>query len=688
MRAGPKRAREPCDDMEEPLVLARSTRRVPILAASLALGLATAATAAGAAAATAPQAAGATAPTTLNQSLAGAQSTTLPNGDRVLVSGTGPGAIDVVRAPDGRTVPSVRYTPDGHHAYVIPASVLADPAQLANQAAYQIPALSTPSTPAATPYYPLSILQINALGLDGKAADAVTFLTNVDDVTKWGMPLPVNGGIERVAVPTGHYSATTIFSTYDPTTDTGTEHVVEQVDFTVTAGGVTTLNADERTATSPVTASAPKPTTTDFLELDYLRHDLKGVLGGVVAVSDGDTFVNPTSGAQVGTFTYDLQGWGGESPAGAAEPYRYDAMFPAADHVEANQSYQVDASKLTTTHNIIDTDAGETRRVGEYMIGAMSPMLGGTAMGHLVPVPSHLTTYAAAPVDDAQYMVNVIPGLPAADAGFPAQLQFSQTGPIYQGKAEVWRTWAHGPLSAQVGQYKDPTSCRACADGGTVDLSLNTIVDSNPDDTAMMLGNATGHFTVYRDGNQIFSQDNTSGAELTGQAQTAGKYRMVFDLDLSQFPITQSTASHTDITVPYTPTPDPKWTLPKADYCQAQGTGTTACSVLPVLNLNYQLATDGTNTSHGPVAALALTVGHQSYNGAGSDAAATGATVSVSYDKGATWTPASVVPAGQNHFVALWKNGAKGSTPWLKVTASDTLGGSITQTVANAYTIG
>jgi hypothetical protein len=67
----------------------------------------------------------------------------------------------------------------------------------------------------------------------------------------------------------------------------------------------------------------------------------------------------------------------------------------------------------------------------------------------------------------------------------------------------------------------------------------------------------------------------------------------------------------------------------------------------------------------------------------------TGATVSASFDKGATWTAASVAPVGDNHFIAVWKNAAaKGATPWLKVTASDALGGSITQTVANAYTIG
>ena len=157
-------------------------RRVPTLATAVALGLATAA---GAAAASAPPAAASPAP--VQHSVARAQSTTLPNGDRVLVTGTGPAASVVVQAPDGSTVPAVRYTPDAHHAYVIPDSVLAHPAQL-TAAQYQIPALSAASAPAATPFYPLSILQINAVGLDGKPADASTFLTDVDDVSKWSTP--------------------------------------------------------------------------------------------------------------------------------------------------------------------------------------------------------------------------------------------------------------------------------------------------------------------------------------------------------------------------------------------------------------------------------------------------------------------------------------------------------------------
>lgn len=58
----------------------------------------------------------------------------------------------------------------------------------------------------------------------------------------------------------------------------------------------------------------------------------------------------------------------------------------------------------------------------------------------------------------------------------------------------------------------------------------------------------------------------------------------------------------------------------------------------------------------------------------------------MSYDAGKTWVPAAAAPTGDGHYLAAWLNSApKGSTPWLKVTATDAIGGSISQTVANAY---
>ncbi|WP_323747460.1 hypothetical protein [Catenulispora rubra] len=655
---------------------------------AIALGVVTAAGVSGTATASSTPSGSAAATSLDGVQTAAPQISTLPNGDRVLVFGSGAAANVAVFAPDGNTVPFMRYAPNTHHAYVIPDSILAAPGQLvASQ--YEIPALSTAS-PLATPHYPLRILQVNAVGLDGQATDGVAYLTDTDDANRWSIPIPIVNGVARVAIPAGHYAATTGFQAVDPATNAATVHAVTQLDVTVADTGVSTMTVDERTATAQITADTPRPAVNDNNDVVFNTTDGNGVVGGVQVSTEGrPIYVSPTAAPKAGKFSYQVFAWGGESPAGTADPYRYEVMFPAADHIDADQTYTVDASTLATVHNTIDTDPSNTKHRGEFMTAASSPGLGGSLTSQVVTVPGKLTTYYGAPVGDANYVRVVVPTLPSGSTGFPSTMFFSANEPTYAGPTETWRTWGHGPLTPQVGQYPGKASCRSCADGGTVDLVLNRLQDSSPDTVVAAIGPATGHLSVYRDGNQVFSQDNTSGVELTGQAQQPGTYRMVFDQDVSQFPITQSTATHTDVTVPYTPAPDPKWTLPSGDFCNAQGSSTTPCSILPVLNLNYRLATDDTDTGHGPLTALTLTVGHQSYAGAGAQTAATGATVSVSYDKGATWTAASVIPAGQNHFVALWKNGAaKGSTPWLKVTATDALGGSIAQTVANAYTIG
>ncbi|NUR62409.1 MAG: hypothetical protein HOV87_27690 [Catenulispora sp.] len=686
-------------------MLNRTRRASAVLAAAAALGLVTTA---GAAAASAPRAGLAgpggwtdpAGPTSLTTPL-----TVLPDGDRIALTGTGPTASVAVFAPDGHTVPAVRYAPNPQHTYVIPDSVLA--CGQYDAAAYDIPALHATVQPnAVIPHYPLHILQIDTTGLDGAPATATMFLTNVDDVNRWSTPIEVANGVGRVAVPAGHYSAEILFDNFDKSTQIDSLRIVTQTDFTVADTGVSTLTADERTATSPVTAKTPRPATTDAESLRFLRTDANKATSGLTIGSFAAVTVSPAPVPQLGSLTYQLAAWGGTGPAGTAQPYRYDAMFPAADHIAANQTYTVDASKLEAVHNTIDTDAGNPRHEGEIMIGAASPETGGVSIGHVLKLPTRLTTYFGAPVGDAQYMRSVFPALPAPGAGRPAAISLQSDGIVYTGPGEQWRTWGHGPLTAQVGQYRDGTWCRACSAGGTVDLGVTPLVDSEPDTTPDFLGPAIGHTTIYRDGTQVFSGDNTAGAELTGQPQTPGSYRLVFDLDVSGFPITQSTTSHTDLTVPYSPKPDPAWNLPATDICQAQGPGgpdagtgagtgtgsSTPCSILPVLNLGYHLATDGTNTSRGPVQTLDLEVGHQSYGGVGASgpkARVTGATVSVSFDKGATWTTASVVHTFDGHFLALWPNsGAKGSTPWLKVTAADALGGSITQTVANAYTIG
>jgi len=189
----------------------------------------------------------------------------------------------------------------------------------------------------------------------------------------------------------------------------------------------------------------------------------------------------------------------------------------------------------------------------------------------------------------------------------------------------------------------------------------------------------------------VFDKSGASGADLTGLPAGTSTFREVYDMKFSDLSyVSQSTATHTDLTFRYTLGLDPSNTLPSGYICSDDGgvTVTAPCQVLPVMSLNYQLAADLHNTSAAPEQTMRLTVGHLSYGGHGSHAPITSARVSVSFDGDKTWVPA-LVAGFAGHYTVCWQNpvSAAGTSPELKVTATDALGGSITQTITAAYTI-
>lgn len=621
---------------------------------------------------------------------------TLPTGDIVTVHGTGSGATYTVHGPDGRPAQAIEYDVGNGHAYVVPLSVIADDKGF-DQAQFDIPALASapaPPKPAVVPHYAMNILQVNATDLTGApAVSAMTLLTNVDSVQRWGNVIPVVNGVARAAVPAGHYAAYTIFvtrSTGGPlNTEVDTDHVVVQNDLTVPqTGGVTTLTADERTATSQVTAATPRPSTTDVVQALLTRTDAAGQKGNLQLFGNS-LWLSPQPKPQLGTLSYELV-WGGGDPYGK-DPYHYDLMYGPVDHIDANQTWPVDPHKLAVQHNTFDTDEALANQRGFFGVGAFLPNGGGGSTAVYPMNPSHLTEYVSAPMPGAQWTESYAPniGFGTPIGSVPPLRMFVQPRVVsFVPGTETWRSWAHGPLTPQIGQVRGAGAvCGACADGSTLDMAFPPLVDSEPDTEILPLGAHSTHFSLYRDDTQIFSQDMADGAEVTGVPQQAGTYRAVFDMDMSGSGLSQSTGSHTDVTFPYRPTGDPA--LPAGDMCQAQGASTTPCQILPVLNLTYHLRTDGIEVGDKPVQKLDLTVGHQSFDGLGSHAAVTGATVSASFDGGKTWTAAKVTKTGGGHFTAQWPNSAaKGTTPWLRVTATDAIGGAISQTVDNAYTIG
>ncbi|MBS2545470.1 hypothetical protein KGQ19_01170 [Catenulispora sp. NL8] len=665
--------------MSENSITRRSARR-----RATALGLAVATTTAAAAVTTSAAAGTATAPAVPAHSVA--HVSTLPDGDRVTVRGSGAHTSTMVTTPDGSSAPAVQMAVAGH-AYVIPVSVIAS-GQAYDPAGYDTAAPAAAHPAAVTPHYPLSILEIDGIGLDGAAAQATTFLLNTDDMKRFAAPIPLKGGVARVAVPSGNYCAVTVFATLGPAKGT-TEHVVTRTDLAVSAPGTTTLTADERTATAQVGAVTPRPSTadTDFETID--RTDAVGATGHVVTGSTGATWVTPQPAARIGALAFRVLDFGAAGPAGP-DPYRYDLSFAPSDHIDANQTYRPDPSRIQTTHNVFATDSVNPAHQASWDIGASGPD-GGAGTGYIVPAPGRLTDYIGVSTDDVSWAAYYVPV--ENDPNQESELEFEDLG-IYRGPGQTWRTWGRGPLTPQVGQYTNGMACNACVDPVTdmTDFGITEFTDSDPNSAAH--DNGPGYaatFSVYRDGVQVATQSGWPHTELPGTTAQPGTYRMVYDADTtgSGLPMSQSTKTHTDITFRYAPGSPEQPTLPADDVCYAANFVNLQCEILPALSLDYQLSTDDSNTSHLPVQLLDLGIGHQSYQGQGSHAAITGATVSVSYDAGKTWVPAAVAPTGDGHYLAAWPNNApKGSTPWLKVTATDAIGGSISQTVADAYTIG
>jgi hypothetical protein len=493
----------------------------------------------------------------------------------------------------------------------------------------------------------------------------------------------VLGGIGRVAVPAGNYAAFGFFADIDAQGNATALRMVTEDDFAVADAPTTsTVTVDERTATSTISGTTPRPTTADLESATVARFDLTGhpVLTGIGTFNPTTTpiYVNPQAAPTNGTLRYQAE-WGGAATT-ATDGYRYDLALNASD-IPADESMVARPDQLATLHDHFFTDpAGGT--AGSLLIGAVDPalvQLGFSASSVPQAMPGDLTDY----VDTNSEWVQ-LDGLPNGN--------FLQSDPhAYAARHDYSVDWARGPVAAGLGQLTGPQFCDACTAGSTLSLAIPMVRDSVPDHTGFLpLFTPAGlHYTLYQGDTKVFDQDGFFGAAVTNIPAVPTTYRGVLDVDLTADPTTvntfsQSTKTHTEVTVRYDPaaTGNP---LPTTDFCQDQ-TATTPCRVLPALTLDYQLAVDESNTSHSPVETLGLRVGHVSYDGVGSHSPITSATVSVSFDNGTTWHPAAMAGFA-GHYFALWHNPTTGS-PMLRVTATDAAGDAISQTITNAYTIG
>jgi hypothetical protein len=559
--------------------------------------------------------------------------------------------------------------------------------------------LAAPGAPApARPDYPLHTLRLTVTDLADQPANNVSVvLMNTDDIRREQAVVPVAGGVARVAVPAGDYCLFALFTDFTAAGQVTAFRYVVRNDFRVSATAAgTTVAVAERSATSPISVAVPRPAAAKEMEtLFYRASAAGGALGTGLTTTPPyllPLYISPQPAAKVGRLRY-LERWSGAAPHGG---YWYDTAFASRD-IPASEHFVVQPSQVATVREHFFADPAAHRFAVPLwaddpcdlatLCGGHSPATALVTLSspQVVHMPGNFTLYVRTANGDpwVQYVQTPNYTILVADSHpFTAGHTYSLE-------------WAHGPLAPGLGQHTGPWQCQACTAGRTLSLSFSGLGDSDPGHFTLPIQQlrlfqvppkASSHFTLYRDGTSLVSSSGTTGAVVHGIPARPSAYRAVLDVSLAGVRgFSQSTRTHTDLTVRYVPGAGAA--LPAGDVCSGQSAA-APCRILPALTLGYQLATGQDNTSSAAEQVLHLRVGHVSYDGAGSRAPVRSAAVWVSFDGGRSWRRATVTGSGGT-YTATWPNpaSAQATSPEIKVTASDAIGGSITQTITNAYTI-
>ncbi|MER5436363.1 hypothetical protein [Streptomyces sp. NPDC002588] len=535
--------------------------------------------------------------------------------------------------------------------------------------------------------YKLNILQITAEDRSGAGANGLVLVTNTDDAAKMSVVLPMDDGIEKVAVPTGHYSVVAPVLDFDASGDVTAQSLVTLTDLSVT--GPTTTDLDARTATAQVAATTPRTATADYVAATWARADATGRSIGssptasAVSIDATPVYVNPQPAAEVGKVAYYAQ-WSGHG-TDTAHPYRYDLSGHVSDQVAADQRITVTGKQLATVRERYARDPAASPD-GIITSGELDPALP-VAMSAVVTqtMPARVTDYLSGN-NGGVWIQQSFPGTSLAFTSGDLTLTAGRT---------YTQDWARGPIGLGLGQYTTGpfggSDCSACLADGNL-LVFLTETDSEPDHN----GGSSVYdeqprayrAQLYRDGTLLDDEPNNPAVYVDGQTAPDARYRMVADQDSSgDTTLSQSTTAHTELTFGLPSATDTDSLLPDRFTCEGES-ASTPCMVLPLLTARFDLAADDQNTSHRTTQSMGLDIGHVTFDGAGSRAAITSAAVQVSFDDGQTWQH-TVLHGSKGHYQVRWTNpdSARGTSPAIRVTAADADGNALTETITHAYTV-
>lgn len=567
----------------------------------------------------------------------------LPTGDHVRVKGSGQSAHADFLPTAGHSAAAVTSNVGGRITVVPVAQI----GKISSLDAYTVGAASASVTAAAVkPNYAMSLLHITALDHSGNPVPAAEVIAvNTDDPAKANWDGIMTGGDSRIEVPAGHYSVAVAAFETDAAGDSTETDLLSVTDVTVPAAG-TTVAVDGRTAqqvafTTPLAstflaavAGWDRGTSADMDSLDV------GALAGT------KFYVGGAAKANYGVLQFSM--FARQAVTAATS---YVLAFPHYDSIPATQTYK--AGALTTVDSTYATDAPKQDLDMTDLFN--HPGWAGPAFPDLPDYTVH------APAKRRQYM-SAVAGmqydglmLPITDGSLDGELERLFTPTAGQHPTLAWRGTVIAPAPAT---YDGP--CFLCRKGNTL-----TGVDVMDTDSAGDVGQwSDGPTTITQDGKQIYS----SGTE--GQLFTlklpAAKHRYVYALDTTNADTGASALStRTQIS----------W-----GFDSAQVTDSTP---VPILYAQPQFVTDGHDSVATGTGTIDIAFQHQTGVTAG---AVKSATVSISYDDGKTWQPATVALGDGHNVSAKWTvpSSTKAGFLALKLGATDAAGNTLDETVHNA----
>jgi hypothetical protein len=612
------------------------------------------------------------------------------------------------RAPKLPGVTVTRHGPGSERGYLTASGAAAFGAALAGQfrsdharASYgqdgmfaggvTIALAGAPAVHVVKPRFKLHTLTMAATAQNGKAdtGDAI-FLLDEDNPNRFSDPEEsfsvFDHGTAKFSVPAGHYWAIGDFISFSA--NNASERLVVLPQFTVRRNR--TVHLSERAATSKIGFTTARPATLQQTGFTLIRGAGNGTKFTFGFFDSGlSLWVSPTTHKpSVGTLQSFTSGQLTSSPHGTNADYAYNlhyagphGIIPAKQHFDATP-----ASLATVTENYVQDVPS---RSGWGVFGGFKPELG-FLFANVYPfkLPRTQTQYFSA---------NPSLAWSAFYFEFNGFANFgggqSDAFRVFSGGQQLTEQWNGYPLHPQpdvqlltggLGSAV-PSFVSASRTGDKLSLATTSFSDNYPGH----LGNAvfsnkspqSGSYAVYQNGVRIARGNPLFGIKPVQLSAKPSAIKFVLSDSRSGPAFPLSTSATTTWT--WRSARHPGATVPKSWFCGfTRRSLQRHCAVQPMMTLNYNvqgLTSDG-RTSAGQQQ-VDLDVGHIQLATPGP---ITKATAQVSYNDGQSFKPATVTSLGGGRFRIAFSAPA-GVDVTLQVSAADSAGGSITETIVRAY---